>query len=69
MNTLSFSTFDCQMYISPRGSMGFSLPIENGPQRVIRFEPLAHDKLVDPSFRRLLAAFESIPRPLQSVQV
>lgn len=49
--------------------MSFSLPIENGPQRVIRLEPLAHDRLIDPNFRRLLAAFESIPEPLQSVQV
>ena len=69
MNTISFNTFDCHMYVSSRGGMSFSLPIENGPQRVIRLEPLAHDRLIDPNFRRLLAAFESIPEPLQSVQV
>ena len=58
------------MYVAARGSMKFSLPSESGPKRVARLEPLDHDKLIDPSFRRLLAAFESIPQSsLQTVQV
>ncbi|GAC1370431.1 MAG: hypothetical protein NVSMB39_3210 [Candidatus Saccharimonadales bacterium] len=61
--------FQCQMYVGARGGMDFILPVESGPSKVARLEPLAYDKLVDPSFRRLLAAFESVPSPLQSVQV
>jgi hypothetical protein len=65
---LSVHTFDCQMYVSRRGVMAFTLPAESGPQKVARLEPLAYDQLIDPGFRRLLAAFESVPRSL-SVQV
>lgn len=68
MNTQSFNTFECQMYVTGR-AMNFILPDETGPNKVARLEPLAYDKLIDPSFRRLLAAFESVPSPLQSVQV
>jgi hypothetical protein len=56
------------MYVGARG-MNFVLPVETGPSKIARLEPLAYDKLTDPSFRRLLAAFESVPSPLQSVQV
>jgi hypothetical protein len=71
MNTASYNVFECHMYVGARGAMNFILPVEAGPQRVARLEPLAHEKLVDPSFRRLLAAFESIPNqgPLTTVQV
>lgn len=72
MNLASYSTFECQMYISSRGGMSFSLPVEAGPSKVARLEPLAHDKLIDPSFRRLLAAFESVSKTThapQTVQV
>jgi len=74
MNQTSFNVFECHMYVSPRGNMNFILPTESGPQRIARLEPLAHDKLIDPSFRRLLAAFESVTtsslhQPLQTVQV
>jgi hypothetical protein len=74
MNPTSFNTFECHMYVSPRGTMKFSLPAESGPERIARLEPLAHDKLIDPSFRRLLAAFESVTNPrsalsLHTVQV
>lgn len=74
MNQTSFNVFECHMYVSPRGNMNFMLPTESGPQRIARLEPLAHDKLIDPSFRRLLAAFESVTGPqssllLQTVQV
>jgi hypothetical protein len=71
MNTASYNTFECHMYVSRRGVMNFILPVEAGPQKVARLEPLAHEKLIDPSFRRLLAAFESVSssEPLQTVQV
>lgn len=68
MNPQSFNTFECQMYVTGR-AISLALPVESGPSKIARLEPLAHDKLIEPSFRRLLAAFESIPQPLQSVQV
>lgn len=68
MNTKSFNTFECRMYVTGRG-MNFILPAESGPNKIARFEPLPYDQLIDPGFRRLLAAFESVPSPLQSVQV
>ena len=71
MSTVTYNTFVCHMYVSTRGGMNFSLPIEAGPQKIARLEPLAHEKLIDPSFRKLLAAFESVPSPqsFQTVQV
>ncbi len=69
MNTASYNSFECHMYVSPSGNMKFALPAESGPKKVARFVPIGYDKLVDPSFRRLLAAFESVPQPLQIVQV
>lgn len=56
--------FDCQMYVTRRGAISFNLPLEAGPQKVARLEPIEYDALVDPRFRRLLAAFESVPKPL-----
>jgi hypothetical protein len=64
MKTVPMHTFECQMYVPARGPMKFRLPVENGPTQVIRLQPLAYDQLIDPAFRRLLAAFESVPRPL-----
>ena len=69
MNSISFNTFECQMYVSMRDVISLSLPAEPGPTKVVKLEPLSHDKLIDPSFRRLLAAFESLPQSLQTVQV
>ena len=68
MHHPSFNTFECRMYVTGQ-AMNFILPAESGPNKVARFEPMPYEKLIDPSFRRLLAAFESIPQPLQSVQV
>ena len=62
-------TFECQMYVSGRGVMTMQLPPEPGPKRVARFRPLEYEELINPEFRRLLAAFESVPKPLQIVQV
>lgn len=48
------------MYVTAKDTIHFKLPAEPGPMRVARLEPLQYDKLIDPSFRRLLAAFESV---------
>ena len=61
--------FRCQMYVSKAGSFSLNLPSEDGPTRIARLQPLVYDELIDPSFRRLIAAFESLPQPLQIVQV
>jgi hypothetical protein len=57
-------TFDCQLYVTARGTITLRMPSEDGPVRVARLEPVAYDQLVEPGFRRLLAAFEGVPRPL-----
>lgn len=62
-------TFECQMYVSGRDVMTMQLPPEPGPKRVARLRALDYDELINPEFRRLLAAFESLPKPLQIVQV
>lgn len=64
MKTVPMHTFECHLYVPTRGPMKFQLPAEDGPTQVIRLQPLAYDQLVDPAFRRLLAAFESVPQPL-----
>ncbi len=61
--------FDCQLYVPYRGHMAFRLPSESGPVRVSRLTPLDYDTLIDPAFRRLIAAFESLPQSLPIVQV
>jgi hypothetical protein len=66
--SMLFHSFDCQMYVSRRGFMTLTLPAESGPKKIARLEPLSYDDLIDPSFRRLLAAFHSVPKPL-AVQV
>jgi hypothetical protein len=64
---MSFRDFDCQIYIARHEVMRLNLPVESGPQKVARLEPIEHSQLIDPAFRRLLAAFESVPRPLAAV--
>jgi hypothetical protein len=59
MNTFE-NTFECHMYVTKFDELSMMLPVEDGPQRVARLEPMTHDKLIDPKFRRLLAAFESV---------
>lgn len=56
--------FDCQLYVPANGTLMVRLPMESGPQPVVTFRPIAYDELVDPSFRRLLAAFDSAPQTL-----
>ena len=63
MSTVPAHTFECHMYVPARGVMSFRLPAESGPTRVIRLTPMPHEELIDPGFRRLLAAFESVPTP------
>jgi hypothetical protein len=67
MPTPSYLAFDCQMYVTKKGTLSLSLPAESGPKKVARLEPVSHAELIEPSFRRLLAAFESVPRPLAAV--
>ncbi|HEX3082570.1 MAG TPA: hypothetical protein VHQ86_04930 [Candidatus Saccharimonadia bacterium] len=70
MTTIPEQSFICRLYVPARRPMRLMMPAEPGPMPVAKLEPLAYDKLIDPSFRRLLAAFESIPQmSLQSVQV
>jgi hypothetical protein len=64
MNIASMHTFECNIYVPARGPMRYQLPTESGPRRVARFQPLGYDELIDPGFRRLLATFESLPKPL-----
>ena len=64
-----FHEFECQMYVSRRDILAFGLPNEPGPRRLIKFSHIDHDELIDPGFRRLLAAFESLPQSLRVVQV
>jgi hypothetical protein len=69
MGSAPMHTFECQMYVTRHGAMELGLPSEPGPIHVARLQPLAYEELVDPSFRRLLAAFETLPTQLQVVQV
>jgi hypothetical protein len=55
--------FDCQIYVPRRGFMRLNLPQEDGPVRVARLDYLTYEDLSDPSFRRLLAALQSLPLP------
>jgi hypothetical protein len=50
------------MYVSRHGAMTFNLPIATEPQKIARLEPLRYDELVDPGFRRLLAAFHGLAK-------
>jgi len=60
--------FKCRLYVPAHGLMAARLPAQSGPRRLVRLTPLSYDELVDPGLRRLLAAFESVPTPL-NVQV
>ena len=53
-------TFECQIYVPARGAISFRLPVESGPKRIARFQPLGYDELIDPAFRRLLATFNRV---------
>ena len=61
MTITNQSQFNCQLYVSVHGHLSTMLPIENGPQRVITFAAVEFDDLIEPGFRRLLAAFDSVP--------
>ena len=53
--------FNCQLYVTARGTLSTMLPTENGPKRVITFASVEFDDLIEPGFRKLLAAFDSVP--------
>jgi hypothetical protein len=55
--------FDCRLYVSARGGLRPALPLENGPRKVAVLAPISYDKLTEPAFRRLLAAFETLESP------
>lgn len=69
MSTFAVGAFECRMYVPVQGGLNIHIPKESGPKRVARLEPISYDKLVDPGFRRLLVALDSIPGSLQIVQV
>jgi hypothetical protein len=61
MSSLTPRLFDCRMYISGQGLITPILPKTTGPQRIIRLAAVEYDKLIEPTFRRLLVAFDSLP--------
>lgn len=63
--SLSATGFECRLYISARDQFKFVLPEESGPQKIASLSAPDYDQLVDPAFRRLLVAFESLPHELQ----
>lgn len=68
-NSAGSHVFDCQLYVSRRGTITLNMPSESGPIRVAHLEPLRYEELIDPRLRRLLAAFEQVPQPYKFVQV
>lgn len=74
MDDFSPQFFECHLYVSAGATLQVRLPAQSGPRRIVRLEPLNHDTLIEPRFRYLLAAFESVttsttPRPAPIVQV
>jgi hypothetical protein len=55
-------SFDCQLYVTKHGVFSPLLPLEPGPKRVSTFTGIEYRQLMDPGFRQLLAAFETIPQ-------
>jgi len=53
--------FDCQIFVPRRGLMKLGLPAETGPVKIARLDYIGFEEMSDPEFRRLLAAFQSIP--------
>ena len=45
------------------------MPFENGPRHIIRLESVAFEKLVEPVFRSLLAAFDAVDSSPSMAQV
>lgn len=52
--------FECHLYVSGRDRLLPLLPRETGPRRVATFAAIEPDRLVDPGFRRLLAALDLV---------
>jgi hypothetical protein len=55
------TVFECHFYISGRNQLRVSLPAQSKPQKIARLKAPNYEALIDPAFRRLLAAFESLP--------
>jgi hypothetical protein len=62
MATFEARQFDCRLYVPLVGPMTQVLPTETGPKRVVAFAPVDYTALIDPGFRRLLAALERLPQ-------
>jgi hypothetical protein len=60
----NFLRFECHMYVGLTDELRYNLPKEAGPRKVIKFVPLSYDQLTAPDFRRLLAAFDTVPQPV-----
>ena len=56
--------FDCQLYVSGRGTMQAALPVLSPLRRAARLEPISFETLVDPAFGRLLVALDGLPERL-----
>jgi hypothetical protein len=57
------TSFECRLYIPAHGLMAAKLRGQSSPRRLVKLLPLSYDELADPSFRRLLAAFETVGQP------
>lgn len=55
--------FNCQIYVGAQASFNPVL-VRTQVQKVAKFSHISHKQLIDPSMRSLMAAFESIPKPL-----
>jgi hypothetical protein len=62
MEDSGVSQFDCRLYVPMVGPMVQMLPAEAGPKKTVSFAPVEYVALVDPGFRRLLAALDTLPR-------
>lgn len=63
MSRRTSQRFECQLYISAHGFMPI-LPQPAEPRRAIALAPIEYAELIDPGFRRLLAAFNTIPEAI-----
>ncbi len=57
------------MYVATKGAINLVMPLESGPRRIIRLESVAFDKLIEPTFRNLLATFNAMSEPSPVAQV
>lgn len=56
--------FNCRLYMNAQAQLNPVLA-RTSIKKVAKFAPISHQELIEPGFSSLLAAFESIPQPLQ----